>query len=61
MSILKELWTKEIQDPDVKSTYQYVIDLRERLETTCKLARDNLEKAPNGIGFITIARPNTEI
>ena len=41
MSILKELCTKEMQDPDVKSTYQYVIDLRERLETTCKLARDN--------------------
>ncbi|KAK3085949.1 hypothetical protein FSP39_011202 [Pinctada imbricata] len=45
MMILKELWTKEIQDPQVKSTYQYVIDLRERLENTCRLARDNLQKA----------------
>ena len=45
MTILKELWTKEIEDPEIKSTYHYVIDLRERLESTCKLARENLEKA----------------
>lgn len=45
MGILKELWTKEIDDPQVKSTYQYVLDLRERLETTAELARENLEKA----------------
>lgn len=45
MGILKELWTKEIDDPKVKSTYQYVLDLRERLETTAELARENLEKA----------------
>ena len=25
-------------------TYQYVIDLRERLEKTCKLAQDNVRK-----------------
>ncbi|CAC5390149.1 Retrovirus-related Pol polyprotein from transposon gypsy,Retrovirus-related Pol polyprotein from transposon 297,Retrovirus-related Pol polyprotein from transposon 17.6 [Mytilus coruscus] len=36
---------REIDDPEVKSTYQYVIDLRERLESTCKLARSNLECA----------------
>ena len=45
MSILRELWTKEIEDQQVKSTYQYVVDLREKLETTCQLARENLEKA----------------
>ena len=45
MAILKELWTKEIDDPEVKSTYQYVIDLRERLEATCELARSNLASA----------------
>ncbi|CAC5377450.1 unnamed protein product [Mytilus coruscus] len=38
MAILKELWTKEMDDPEVKSTYQYVIDLRERLDATCELA-----------------------
>ncbi len=45
MTILKELWTNEISDPDVRSTYEYVIDLRERLESTCELVRQNLQKA----------------
>ncbi|XP_052710767.1 uncharacterized protein LOC128185133 [Crassostrea angulata] len=45
MKILKELWTKEKPDEDVKSTYQYVIDLREKLEETCKIAHEQLEKA----------------
>ncbi|XP_062599575.1 uncharacterized protein LOC134261133 [Saccostrea cucullata] len=45
MGILKELWTKEIDDDQVKSTYQYVLDLRERLEATAEIARENLEKA----------------
>ncbi|KAK3109194.1 hypothetical protein FSP39_025154 [Pinctada imbricata] len=45
MTILKELWTKEIKDPSVKSTYQYVIDLRERIESTCNLAKENLSQA----------------
>ena len=45
MTILKELWTEEIADPQVRTTYQYVLDLRERLESTAALARENLEKA----------------
>jgi len=45
MSILKQLWTSEQEDPDVKSTYQYVIDLRERLQDTCDMAHQNLLKA----------------
>ena len=45
MSILIELWAKEIADPQVRTTYQYVLDLRERLESTAALARENLEKA----------------
>ena len=45
ITILKELWTREIKDPEVKTTYQYVLDLRERLESTCELAHSNLEEA----------------
>lgn len=45
MAILKELWTQDIPDTEVKSTYQFVIDLRDRLESTCKMARENLEAA----------------
>ena len=44
MAILTELWASKINDVQVLSTYQYVIELRERLEQTCKLARENLEK-----------------
>lgn len=45
MQILKELWTNENPDSPTKHTYQYVIDLRERLEGTCKLAHQELEKS----------------
>ena len=44
MAILRELWASDINDEQVLSTYQYVIELRERLEQTCKLAQENLEK-----------------
>ena len=37
MRILKELWTKEVDEPEVKTSYQYVFDLRERLEETLKI------------------------
>ena len=45
MAILKELWTKEVPNSEVKSTYQYVVDLQERLEKTCEVTRTNLEKS----------------
>lgn len=45
MKILRELWTKEFEDPEVRTTYQYVVDLKERLEATCKMARENLERS----------------
>ena len=44
LTILKELWTKEIQDEEVKTTYQYVVDLRERLEDTCQLAQEAVQR-----------------
>ena len=45
MSILKELWTKQIDEGKVKTTYQYVADLRDRLERTYDIAHSSLEKA----------------
>ena len=42
MQILRELWSVEETDEHARLTYQYVIDLRERLEKTCKLAQDNV-------------------
>ena len=37
--ILKELWTKEIETPEVKNSYQYVFELREKLEDTLALEK----------------------
>ena len=43
--ILRELWTQDIDEPEVKSSYQYVLDLRERLNDTLKLAKEQLESS----------------
>ena len=32
MTLLKELWTKKISDPELRSTYAYIVNLREILE-----------------------------
>ena len=45
MAILKELWSKDIQDPQVKTTYQYVVYLRHRFDYLCDIAHKNLQKA----------------
>ncbi|CAB4010692.1 Hypothetical predicted protein [Paramuricea clavata] len=40
----RELWTEEFDEAEVKTSYQYVIDLREKLEQTLKLAREELKR-----------------
>lgn len=45
MSILKEMCTEEIEDPNVRTTYQYVLDLKDRLQTVAELVKENLEKS----------------
>lgn len=45
MSILKEMCTEEIDDPNVRITYQYVLDLKDRLQRMAELAKENLEKS----------------
>jgi len=44
MTLLKHLWTGEKEDPEVKTAYQYVLDLRERIEDTCQLAQEKIAK-----------------
>ena len=44
MTILKELWTGESESTEVKTSYQYVLELRERLDETMKLAQEELTK-----------------
>lgn len=45
LAILRQLWTKEISDPNIKTTYEYVLDLRNRLEDTLRIAQQNLKDA----------------
>ncbi|KAK3798815.1 hypothetical protein RRG08_005373 [Elysia crispata] len=43
--ILRELRAQKIDEHEVKSSYQYVLDLRERLNNTVKLAKEQLESS----------------
>ena len=45
MKILNELWTNEMEENELKTTYQYVLDIRERIEETCRIAGEGLSKA----------------
>ena len=45
MSILRELMTNEKVEPEVKTTYEYVLDLKDRLQSTCNLAQIELQKS----------------
>jgi len=38
MSILRELMTNEIVEPEVWTTHEYILDLNERLNDICELA-----------------------
>ena len=44
MAILRELWTDQVEDEEVRSTYDCVINLRKPLEHTCEFAMKNLQK-----------------
>ena len=45
VQILKELWTRETGGTEVKTSYQYVFELRERLNNTMKIAQEELLKS----------------
>ena len=45
MNKLRRLWTKEEDESNVQTLYQYVFELMERLGETLKLAREELEKS----------------
>jgi len=45
MRIFRELLTSETVEPEVKTTYEYVVDLKERLQDTCELTQQELLKS----------------
>jgi hypothetical protein len=44
LAVLKDLWTGHDDDPETKTTYQYVLDLRNRIEQTCEFAQKEIVK-----------------
>ena len=42
--ILYELWTKEGQPEEVRTSYQYVLELKDRLSSTMELVKENLSR-----------------
>ena len=42
MTVLKQLWTDDKAETEVRNTYQYIVDLTNRLEEVCKIERVNL-------------------
>ncbi|XP_077862049.1 uncharacterized protein LOC144343218 [Saccoglossus kowalevskii] len=45
MYILKQLWTTETEEPEIRNSYQYVFELREHLDETLKIAQVELQKS----------------
>lgn len=45
LMILRELWSNDEALPETKTAYQYLIDLREKMEKTCEIARRELVKS----------------
>ena len=45
MELLHDYWVQEELDDDVKNVYRYVIDLKSRLEDTCRLAHEELARS----------------
>lgn len=50
LAVLRELWTNDAISDELRTTYEYVLALRERLEHTCKLAHEELQRAGERYG-----------
>ena len=44
LQLLRELWDDDVPDPEVRTTYQYVIDLSDRLRETCRVTKEEIVK-----------------
>ena len=45
LQVLREVWDDDQEEPKITSTYQYVLDLGDRLQATCELAKEELMKS----------------
>ena len=60
MAILRELWAKEGTPGEATTRYQYVFDLRSRIEETCQIVQENLSLAQKITSDILTRRLNCE-
>ena len=49
MQVLRNVWTKEQQTDEVRNSYQYVVDLRGKIEKTLQIAHWNLREAQGSL------------
>ena len=47
LTFLKELWSGQNSEPETKTTYQYVLDLQNKIANTCDFAQKELAKVRN--------------
>ena len=45
MAILREMWSREEIPEEVNDTYEYVLELRRRLESTCEITSEALKES----------------
>ena len=45
MDILSEIWTGGCETDEIKNSYQYVVDLRDKIDETCRLAQEELSRS----------------
>ncbi len=45
LQVLRELWDEDVPSPEVRTTYEYVINLAGRLRKTCRMAKELLLNA----------------
>ena len=59
MAILEELMVSTQVEPEIKSTYEYVLNFKDRLKDTCELAQQSLkESSERDIKRCRIGNPN---
>ena len=51
MQILHELWTKYEEHGEIRPTDDYVINQRDKLDATMKIAQDNITRAHENYTF----------
>jgi len=64
-AVLRDLWTGQDQYPEVKTTYQYVFDINNRIEETCQLAQKEIaiknERRTNKHATLRILEPGDQV